>query len=245
MSGWWIGAICCCLYYIYTLISFGFSSFSVIWLLAGLLLGAIGWMNKYHENWLRNLPVGLKVTGFVILSIIVIIFILVEAWIIRYSFSKPEAGADYCVVLGAQVNGEEASVSLRKRTLAAVAYLQENPKAIAIATGGIGSGEDITEAECIRRLMVDSGISKDRILVEDNSTNTKENIQFATDLVGKDHSFVIMTCNYHQCRAQMIAKKMGLKHVSGRSLFSDPTLWPNYYVREFFAMIKYFIAGDI
>lgn len=243
MNGWWIGAGLCMLYYIYTLISFGFSKFSLIFLVAGLILAVLGLMSVLHPGWFISLPKSVRFPVITLVGLILLIFIAVEIQIVYYAFCKPDPNADYVIVLGAQVDGEEASKSLYNRTMAAVDYLESYPEAKVIASGGKGPDEGISEALCIQRLLIASGIEPSRILMEDASTNTRENIANSAALVGKAHRFVIMTCNYHQCRAQRTARKMGLYEVSGKAVMSDPTLWPNYYLREFFAMIKYFYLG--
>ncbi len=79
------------------------------------------------------------------------------------------------VVLGAQVKGTNPSVILYGRIQAAERYLQENPEAKAVLTGGKGSDEQISEADCMYNVMVAEGIDPQRLIKEDKATDTKEN----------------------------------------------------------------------
>src|SRR3954447_5666678 len=72
--------------------------------------------------------------------------------------------ADYIIILGARVKGEVPSLSLQYRIDAAASYMKSNEDTIAIASGGQGHGEDITEAEAIKRGLLEHGIKGNRIL---------------------------------------------------------------------------------
>ena len=98
--------------------------------------------------------------------------------------SKGTAGLDYLIVLGAGVYGEEPSPALRSRTETAIRYLEENPGAKAVLSGGQGPGEAITEAECMARLMEAEGIAPYRLVKEEHSTTTAENIKNSYELIG-------------------------------------------------------------
>ena len=67
--------------------------------------------------------------------------------------------ADYIIILGARVKGDVPSLSLQYRIETAASYMMNNSETIAIASGGQGPGEDITEAEAIKRGLVEHGIN--------------------------------------------------------------------------------------
>lgn len=117
------------------------------------------------------------------------------------------------IVLGSQVRGDEPSLDLWARIGAAERYLKENPEAMCVASGGQGEGENRSEAEVIREKLVERGISSDRILLEDRSESTEENIRYSKELLDK-HSLgfdaAIVTDEYHQLRASWLAKRQGL-----------------------------------
>ncbi len=120
-------------------------------------------------------------TGLLILGLLVVG--ITEAIIIAYSFGTPNAEPQYMVVLGAKVNHDGPSVSLWDRICAAYTYLEEHPDVIAIVSGGQGTDEPITEAECMYRELVSLGIDPKRIWREENATSTWENLNFSLNLI--------------------------------------------------------------
>lgn len=180
------------------------------------------------------------------MSIIIMLFLVIEYQIIYYAHKKPMQQADYIIILGAKVNGIIPSRALRGRIHKGVEYLKNNPETKVIASGGKGDGEYISEAEAMKRVLQDEGISTERIIVEDESTNTVQNISYSKRLI-KDHrsKVVIITSDFHMWRSYLIAKKQGLECVSGAASKSAPIMRLNYYTREFFALIKEKIKGHI
>ncbi len=110
-------------------------------------------------------------------------FLTVEAVVFSAGRKAPSDDGEYVIVLGAQVRGEMPTLVLSARIRAAAEYLKEHPAAVAIASGGKGNGENISEAEAIRRGLVRLGISEDRILLEDRSTSTAENLRFSAEVI--------------------------------------------------------------
>ena len=105
------------------------------------------------------------------------VFLTVEAVVFSAGRKAPAENGEYVIVLGAQVRGEVPTLVLSARIRAAAEYLKEHPQAIAVASGGKGSGESISEAEAIHRGLVRLGIAEERILLEDKSTSTAENLR--------------------------------------------------------------------
>ena len=153
---------------------------------------------------------------------------------------------DYLIVLGAQIRGTRITNSLYKRLKTAETYLKENPDTLVIVSGGQGSGEDITEAQAMKEFLIENGIREDRILVEDKSTNTHENILYSKKLINRaDAKVAVVTNGFHIFRSIGIAKKQGLENVQGLSAPSDPILLVNYYIREVFGVVKDFLFGNM
>ena len=110
----------------------------------------------------------------------------------------------------------------------------ENPEAVAILSGGQGSDETMSEAECMYRELTKKGISPDRLIKEDKSTNTYENIRNSKAIIDElelSGGVVIVTSEFHQCRAQMIAGKQGIE-TKALSAHTALFLLPTYWVRD-------------
>lgn len=166
----------------------------------------------------------------------VITAVIISAAMIRSMDRRPEKPANV-IVLGCRVKENGPSLMLDKRIEAAYEYLSENSDVICIASGGRGDDEPISEAECIRQGLVRRGISPDRIISEDKSVNTYENIRNSLailDSIGAQRRAVIVTSEFHQLRASMISEKQGLESYSVSSR-TYPPLLPSYWIREWFA----------
>lgn len=103
--------------------------------------------------------------------------------IYKYGHMKAPDDADYIIVLGSKVNGTKPSYSLQYRIDKAAEYLKSHDKTIAIVSGGQGKGEDITEALAMKQGLMKQNIAEDRIIMEDRSTSTDENIKFSKPLI--------------------------------------------------------------
>ena len=124
--------------------------------------------------------------------------------------AEAEAGADYCIVLGAQMKSSGPSEVLRRRLDKAVEYLLANPGTMVIVSGGKGSNEPVSEAVGMYDYLIKAGIAPERILTEDQSGNTFENLLFSGELLDKENdSVVLVTKNFHMFRALGIARKQG------------------------------------
>ncbi len=149
------------------------------------------------------------------------------------------------LVLGAAVWPDEtASPSLRRRALHAADLYSEGRVSHIIGCGGLGKNPP-TEAEMIRRLLVDAGIPFENILLEDKSHSTVENIRFAIPLLRalKSSKVVIVSDWYHAPRARMTARHLGLDAISDCPPLKDMPLARRikYFLRELVAIPVYAI----
>lgn len=193
-----------------------------------------------------NRNIWLRTTATILLILLFIFFITIECFVISGMNEDGEADLEYIIVLGAQVRGTYPSSALKWRIDRAYEYLNENPKTKAVVSGGQGSGEDISEAECMRRELLSRGISDERILIEDKSTSTKENITFSIQIIGtKDAEVGVVTNNFHVWRATKIAHRAGLPNTVGISAPFDNLLIFHYMVREFFSIVMNTYNGNM
>ena len=147
-------------------------------------------------------------------------------------------GVDCMVVLGARVNGDspdtaEPSGALLHRAESAAAYALDNPDTLFIASGGQGADEPISEAECIFRLLTSMGVPEERVLLEDQSTTTQENMAFSRALLpDPDCSVAVVTNNFHVYRSGRLADFAFSGPVHTQSAEFTWILLPHYLVRE-------------
>ena len=187
-----------------------------------------------------------RVAVALICAVVVIYCAVVLGLIISGAVADAPDGLDYIIVLGAKVNGETPSLALRCRIDAAHEYLEANPGTVAILSGGQGVGEGISEAEAMRRELVRRGISESRLVCEDKSTSTEENIRFSYDKMPAGRQRVgIVTNNFHVWRALRVAARAGEHEVSGISANYPNLLIINYTVRELVTVTFYLLTGKM
>lgn len=145
------------------------------------------------------------------------------------------------VVLGCRVKGDEPSLALQKRADCAYRFLLKNPDSVAVLCGGMGKGEHITEAECLRRILYSRGILNERMILEQRSTTTDENIRYASELLRQNGietaQLAVATSEYHQKRAGVICSRYGYEAFA-QSSHTRLTHLPTFLLREIFANVK-------
>lgn len=185
--------------------------------------------------WLRGI-----VSGFV--AVCMVFFILVECFVISGFVSKCPDDVDYVILLGAKTG----SLTIERRIDTAAGYLAENPESMVICTGGQGPDEEMPEGEYMKRGLIARGISPDRIIVEDKSTSTSENIAFSRRLISDENASVaVVSNNYHVSRAKAIARRHFDGDVYAIPMASNLLSLPHYMVREFFTVTVDLLRGNL
>ena len=133
------------------------------------------------------------------------------------------------------------SRALALRLDAALDYAADNPDTIFIVSGGQGSNEPCTEADAMKTYLETHGLSSDRILTEDQSTNTRENLIFSAELIPDGATVGIITNGFHVCRSLHLADALGYEHAYGIPAKGDLITQPANLFREFFAVIKDYV----
>ncbi len=219
--------------------------FFLVWGAVGILFLGAGWLAG-HPRILKALPRWLKMTLGCLLGVGLFLLVLVEGLILNHFWDKAPDGADYVVILGAQIREDGPSDVLRRRLDAALAYLGENPETKVIVSGGQGSNEPMTEAEGMRDYLLSHGVEADRILLEDASRSTRENLENSGALMDPSRDgIVLVTNNFHVFRALSIARRTGYEEVYGLAADSYPLMLPNNMLREFLGVVKDFLTGNM
>lgn len=241
-----LGILCLIYYGVITVYAGINTSFAWFWLCAGFGFVIAGIVIAYVTKHGIRIPLIIKCLAAAGIILAAVVFLLLEGMIISSSRKKADTGADYLIVPGAQVRGTTISKSLKKRLDVAYEYLIESPGTIAVVSGGRGPGENISEAEAMKSYLLSRGISPSRIIMEDRSTSTVENIRFSRMLLDKDEpSVVIVTNSFHVFRAVQIARNQGISNVQGLAAPSDRILLLNYYIREAAGVLKDLVYGNI
>ena len=173
---------------------------------------------------------------------------ITEGIIIHKSFGDPKEQVDYVVVLGAKVNADGPSVSLWDRICAAYEYAEDHPDTILILSGGQGTDEPITEAECMFRELFWMGVDPDRLWTENLATSTWENLHFSLDLIEektgqRPEKIGVLSSEYHLFRASLFAKACDVEFVGIPARTSRWGQRINHFMREVAGVWHYLILG--
>ena len=186
-----------------------------------------------------------KVLG-IVLAVGMILFLNIEGLIVSGFFESGEENLDYLIILGAQIKEDGPSNILTARLDCAMEYLEENPETKVVVSGGQGSDEPMSEAEGMRDYLVQNGIAEERILIEDNSVNTKQNLNFSAEYINIEEDTVgIVTSNFHVYRSVKLAENQGYENVCGISAKSHTFLLPANMLREFVCVVYYGLTGNL
>lgn len=240
-----LGVLCLAYFgYQFCFVSTG-TRFYVVW---GLLAAGCGGLSFFlaHRSWVEKLPRRLRRTAQVLFGMGVTLFLVVEGLVLSQFNASPGPGADVCIILGAQMKESGPSDVLQRRLDKALEYLLENPDTLVVVSGGQGSNEPVSEAQGMRDYLAARGIAGERILMEDASTSTWENLDYSARLIDKsEDDVVIVTNNFHVFRAVSIAKKQGYHTVQGMAASTHRGNLINNLLREFLGVLKDFLVGNL
>ena len=183
-----------------------------------------------------------------ILLVLLLIAALVTLVPILRGPAETNGSSNYLIVLGAGVRGTEPSEILQDRIAMAYTHLTNDPNAICIATGGKGSDENISEAQCIYDHLTAMGIDGSRIWMEDQATSTIENFRYSVALIEEKTGVIpetvtVLSNEFHLFRAGMMAEDCGLEADFIAAPTSKPLIRISYTIREIFALWKYLLVG--
>ncbi|WP_459611434.1 YdcF family protein [Corynebacterium urogenitale] len=179
------------------------------------------------------------------------------AYAVLYSRLGDSRVADYIVVHGAGLNGEDLTPLLRSRVDKGIEIFQQlraeglQPKLV--LSGGQGPDEVISEAEAMARYALAHGVDEEFIIREDRSTTTEENVRFVGELLQErledgvtleSLKIVFVTSDYHVLRTATLTRRLG---IPGSVIGARTALYyvPAGFLREFVATLKQFAKVNL
>ena len=223
------------------------SRFGGVFLLA-LAIGCAGeWLMLCGREKYKACRV-LSRVGRVLFALFVLSFAAVQVCVIGVTFEEndPSAApkADYYLVLGALVNPDgQPSAALAARCDTALGVLNANPGSYAILCGGQGGDEPRTEAEAMQDYMVAHGADADRLILEDQSSTTIENIDNAKKILPDGAGVAVITNDYHLARARRLLAHAGLGDAGVPAKTPHPGQWVAVRCREYCSIMGLILTG--
>lgn len=176
------------------------------------------------------------------------LFLVAEIPVLRDARSAEDTSAPYLIVCGAGVNGSTPSRSMTDRLQKALEWMGEHPDGMVVLSGGQGPGEDMSEAQAMCQWLLDHGAAPERLLMEDRSASSYENLQNSLAVIAESGGdpagkVAILSSEYHLHRLSWMAKRLGCQPVLVAASTTKVTLFINYAIREAFAMWKLWVFG--
>ena len=158
---------------------------------------------------------------------------------------EPEPDKDFLIVLGCGLRPDGAPTPLLRGRLDRALAFYEKQKAQTgreltfITSGGKGPDECISESAAMKRYLMERGVPESRIIEEDRSTDTFENMRFSKDKIralDPEGKIAFATTNYHVFRSGLFARRVKMRAV-GMGAKTKWYFWPNAAVREFVGLL--------
>jgi uncharacterized SAM-binding protein YcdF (DUF218 family) len=147
------------------------------------------------------------------------------------------------VVLGSSTPNAQASPVLVERLRKAYQLAQQYPQVSVVVSGGVDFRQVVSEARVMADYLQSLGLPADRLVLEDQSTSTYENMVFSARAlkargISQDMPILVITSDFHTLRAGWIATRAGWEHV--RRAGSPTPLYMRYnaWTREYFACLS-------
>ena len=190
----------------------------------------------------RNLIVNLMAAFYLYFECMIVGAITADIIAARY---VPEKDKDFLIVLGCGLKKDGTPTPLLKGRLDLALRFdkeqreQTGRQAMFVVSGGQGPDEAQSEAASMRDYLLSQGVEESRILVEDQSSDTAENMKFSKekiDAVNPAGKVAFFTTNYHVFRSGLKARRVKMRAV-GMGAPTKWYFWPNAAVREFVGLL--------
>lgn len=153
------------------------------------------------------------------------------------------------IILGCQVKPWGPSILLQDRLNEALDYLRDHPNMLVVVSGGQGPDEPTTEAKAMRDYLVAHGVDGKNILMEDQSSNTVQNLRYSAQLLYDqgyvmDQDILVVSNGFHLTRVRMLVNRVWGDTDKLSTLAAPSSHLPSrlkMYIREPLALVKSFI----
>lgn len=159
-----------------------------------------------------------------VISVIIVYIIINTISIYSFSLKDQKRKADVAIILGASTSNGTVSPVYQERLNHGINLYCEGYVDKLIVTGGIGVGNDQSDAHAAKQYAMLQGIPGTDILTEDTSTITQENLENSKAIMdqNKYSTAIIVSDPLHMRRAMLLAKDAGI------NAYSSPTQTSKY-----------------
>lgn len=169
-------------------------------------------------------------------------FSALEGLILANSRSQIKGEPQVMMILGAMVWQSGPSPILQERLNTALDYWEEHPDILIVVSGAKGVDEPMSEAQAMQEYLIARGVSKSQIILEDQATNTKENLSYSMSLLETQgystENLLVVSSGFHLNRVKLLAERLGLDISTLSAPTPNPVSRMYYYARETLALVK-------
>lgn len=155
-----------------------------------------------------------------VLMVIVLLFFIGKVTV--GSLVRSDEAADNVLVLGMALENGKPTEDLLCRLDTAEKYLQKNPDATLILTGGNADASGKTEADVMHDILTERGVAEEKLRLEDRAKSTKENFRNTAQMIDPEKPIAVISSNYHMARAVRMAEEAGFTRVLRQPAPSSP-----------------------
>ncbi len=188
----------------------------------------------------------------VLIAAALVCFGVLEGVVLSGAKTQVASGAgapEVMAIFGCKVEPWGPSELLRDRLDTALDYLEEHPDMKVVVTGGQGSDEPVTEAQCMYDYLTEHGVEGENIILEDRASNTWENIKYTQELfqsgaVEPTGKILAVSSGFHLARIRMLWAREWEGTYTLSTLAAPASHTPSrlkMYVREPLALVKSFL----
>lgn len=171
------------------------------------------------------------------------------AYVMAGSHTDIEDEAGLMIILGCQVQPWGPSILLQDRLDTALEYLEDHLDMTVVVSGGKGDDEHQSEAQAMHDYLVEGGFPEEQIILEDQSSNTYENLIFTKALLEElgedpDQETLVVSNGFHLSRVRILWERVMGSQENLNTLAAPSTHLPSrlkMYVREPLALIKSYL----
>ena len=182
-----------------------------------------------------------------VVSLIILSAIITAVRIAQYGKLDEKAHCDVAIILGAATSGEKVSPVYRERINHGIWLFENGYVDYLILTGGVGKGNEKSDAYVAKQYAIEKGVPEQVILIEEKSKITEENLEYAKEIMDafSMDTAIIVSDPLHMKRAMLMAKDYGIEACSSptpTTMYKSAKTQIPFLAREVFFYIGYSIV---
>ena len=182
-----------------------------------------------------------------VVSLIILSAIITAVSIAHYEKLDEKAHCDVAIILGAATSGEKVSPVYRERINHGIWLFENGYVDYLILTGGVGKGNEKSDAYVAKQYAIEKGVPEQVILIEEKSKITEENLEYAKEIMDafSMDTAIIVSDPLHMKRAMLMASDYGIDACSSptpTTMYKSTKTQIPFLAREVFFYIGYSIV---